>query len=847
MKYAKDSHTLGIQALLPYRSTFAARARGDNRDALSSQRVYRFKTAGESAAVWKSLIDAARVDLKCAVVWAVPSHDPAKENHLQELFGVTIRRTRLTPPRKYAHADPVDVASMAFPSSASGRVLLVDDVCTTGATLTAIRDHLAGMGVEAAPLALGIAARLLPKGYDAEPLLEQWESYAAEAHAPLYADKVDARHAARQGGRAIERREPANPNRRKSMEADPPEWLRYYLAATFPLPFGDVHNRMIEAAVRAIQTGAGMTVAAPRGTGKSSVLWGIALWAILSGACRFPVVAAYAHGGARRMLRRWLSALADNERIRADYPEFTAPFEETQHPVRLRMLRWKESGEPCGADVRIMDGALVLPDGRGAIGAASVGGNSRGLFATMPSGETLRPDVLFLDDPQDKATAESPANVRKAVERIEADLFNLSGPQTRLSIMAAVTVIAEGDVAEHFLNHPDFDDVRCGQIVTWPTEFEDKTSEARKLWEVWNSERVEGLADHDGGARALAFYVAHKAELTEGLTVSWEYRMDAKRGDPDALFAAMYDYYRMGAVAFMAERQNEPLEVETTVYNLTSQLVASRVHLGRNRFEVPTDARLIIAATDLNHYGLHSVVAALGNDGTAWIVWYSRFDDGGRGIVPTDCPESEAKRRMFDALTRHGQEIAALPLMRDGVGIRPGLWMIDAGYMADVVKRYQDGPGRTLGIPILAARGYNAEKYRPFGKNVIGKPREGCHYTESPITGRYLAFNACYWREVSQRAWLATPNAPGSVSLYEGRHVEFAEQVTREHLLEKLQGDYGPVWRWRTAPGWHDFGDALTMAFVGAAWGGIGTSGEASSAKPKKKASVMIGGRLISA
>ena len=34
-------------------------------------------------------------------------------------------------------------------------VLLVDDVTTTGATLVAIREHLAGQGVETVPLALG--------------------------------------------------------------------------------------------------------------------------------------------------------------------------------------------------------------------------------------------------------------------------------------------------------------------------------------------------------------------------------------------------------------------------------------------------------------------------------------------------------------------------------------------------------------------------------------------------------------------------------------------------------------------------------------------------------------------
>ena len=98
--------------------------------------------------------------------------------------------------------------------------------------------------------------------------------------------------------------------------------------------------------------------------------------------------------------------------------------------------------------------------------------------------------------------------------------------------------------------------------------------------------------------------------------------------------------------------------------------------------------------------------------------------------------------------------------------------------------------------------------------------------TESTL-GRYIAFNADYWREVSQKAWLGTPNGPGSLSLFDGaRHVEFAEQICREKLLEKLPGQYGTVWRWATAPGWHDYGDALTMCYVAATCGGIGTSGQ---------------------
>ena len=69
-----------------------------------------------------------------------------------------------------------------------------------------------------------------------------------------------------------------------------------------------------------------------------------------------------------------------------------------------------------------------------------------------------------------------------------------------------------------------------------------------------------------------------------------------------------------------------------------------------------------------------------------------------------------------------------------------------------------------------------------------------------------------------------------------GRHewVQLREKIPVAEY-EKLQGQFGPVWRWHTAPGWHDYGDAVTMAYVGAAWGGIGTTGAAPAPKRRRK------------
>jgi hypothetical protein len=99
-----------------------------------------------------------------------------------------------------------------------------------------------------------------------------------------------------------------------------------------------------------------------------------------------------------------------------------------------------------------------------------------------------------------------------------------------------------------------------------------------------------------------------------------------------------------------------------------------------------------------------------------------------------------------------------------------------------------------------------------------------CHRTQWPL-GKGIAWQSDYWHEVSQRAWLGSIGAPGACSLFAGHHREFAEHVAAQRLAEKLEGKMGTVWRWLRQPGRNDWGDALAMAYMGAAVAGIGTGG----------------------
>jgi hypothetical protein len=169
----------GIKALLAYVSMFSARIRGDQA-ALKPQadRVYRFKKTGRHADTFRRMIDAARAELNCSAVWIVPPSTVGEVSQLQLLYPGTIKRLRTVIKRKYHHADAVVVLSMEYPQAEPGtRVLLVDDVTTTGLTLTEIKTHLEGRGVIAERLALGMFWRIFHGKFPAEQLETQWKRF----------------------------------------------------------------------------------------------------------------------------------------------------------------------------------------------------------------------------------------------------------------------------------------------------------------------------------------------------------------------------------------------------------------------------------------------------------------------------------------------------------------------------------------------------------------------------------------------------------------------------------------------------------------------------------------------
>ena len=638
--------------------------------------------------------------------------------------------------------------------------------------------------------------------------------------------RVHDRAAHRVAAREVPRLECADPDRRASLEADPPAWLKWYLPEAYPLDWGEPHMAIIEGCVVAFRTGGKGAFAAPRGTGKSAITSGMTLYGVFTGLIRFPCVLPWKSRDVKRALRFWKIALCFNDRLRADYPEICAPFSQGKgNSQKIRNLIWSDTLDPTGAELKLTEGVIVLPDGRGAIGSDTVNGNPRGMNHTTEDGSILRPDVALIDDPQDTDAARSASQVENIIAFIDEDVMGMCGPDLAMAAIITCTVICENDVASHYLgaDTPDWQSVRVSQVETWPIGWDESDSMSRQLWTEWNRLRLECV---EGGeiAPAVEFYRSNQEAMTAGMAVSWTERYYAKLGHPDALFSAMWDYFKMGHNAFSSERQNRPVTADTSIYDLSPALVCSRLN-GLGRGSIPTDAGILVVGTDINHCGLHWAAVGFDNQLSGYIPAYGVWPGGGKDIVRRNASDIEIDRAVFEALTAMGSRLTESVFRRGESEAKIDLWVIDGGYRHATVQRY--ARNAKVPFPVVVARGYDSTKYRVNKSTVVGAAREQCHMVKSQY-GRFIAFNQDNWLEVSQRAWLASVGAPGSLSLYgtDGlQHKPLAQQICAERLADKVKGHTGMIYRWATS-GMHDWGDAIYNAYAGAAFMGLTTSGE---------------------
>lgn len=630
---------------------------------------------------------------------------------------------------------------------------------------------------------------------------------------------------------------PANPKRRKSCEGRGgfKRFCETYLAKQFYLAWSSDHDIALERIEAAVLDGGLFAVAMPRGSGKSALARAAMLYGILYGHVRFGVILAANQGKAAQELDKIKTSSETNEMLHADWPEVFRPvwaLERVAQRQKGQLYKNPATGEIMHTRIEWLSDRLVYPTIPGSVASGAIisaagldSGSIRGQSHQLPDGQIVRPDFVFVDDPQTRESAFSDhqCDVREAL--LSADVLGMAGPDRKLRAILACTVIREGDLATRMLDsevHPDWRGVRTSFVRAWPTE--------TKLWDRYLEMRADGLRAGDHGAKATAFYAENREAMDAAADISWP-----ERHDSDELSALQHAYnmqMRMGKAGFAAEYQNAPLD-EAKLGGLTVAQVLIKTD-GRARGTVSGESTRLTAFIDVHDQLLFYVVCAWREDFTGAVVDYGSFPEQPTSLwTMTGATRTLAKQ--FPAAGLDGAIQAGLEALVRKLGEqRIDKLLVDMGYKAGLIAAVQQKCGGGImqlakGVGIRASRKPIAEYQRRPGEII------GDHWYVPSVRRTqqfpHVLVDVNWWKTRVHEAFATTAGDTGSVTLWgtDGtRHELFARHIARSEFSVEVVGPSGRVREWAVLPGKPDnhWLDCMSGCMCAAAMLGVKLPGQ---------------------
>jgi hypothetical protein len=453
---------------------------------------------------------------------------------------------------------------------------------------------------------------------------------------------------------------------------------------------------------------------------------------------------------------------------------------------------------------------------------------------------TRRPDFVLMDDPQTRESAKSKQQCIDRMKIIKGDVLGLSGPGVDIAAVMLCTIIEEGDLAAQMLDNEISPEWRgkCGKFFnSFPDDME---FWEEKYHEVW----IKSLKEMDGNKLVNEFYLANQKRLEAGADVSNPYRF--KKPDINAIQHGMHLYFKCGKSEFYSEYQNDPLNAVSCLYQINAPLVASRCN-GLERMEMPVECTILTAYADVNFIGLNWVTAAFSNHFTGCIIDYGKYPEGRKQLFSRS---KEATRTAAQAIAKGIHDLIQMFInkryMRDGEVTDLDFLMIDGNYMTQTVFNAVRVSVTKLRPPfkVIVHRGRPHKQYRVVKSTLKGRAADNCHielYEKGTIKTVQVVGSSCYWRMNVQKAFLLSPEQPGSLSFWGPenkykQHLPIAAEIAGEKLSNYADTEVGPIFEWVRTPGiLNDKLDALVGCCQGASLAGAEFTGGERSWRKKKK------------
>lgn len=604
-----------------------------------------------------------------------------------------------------------------------------------------------------------------------------------------------------------------DPERKDRAKWDFRFFCESYFPLTFTLPWSDDHLKIIAKIEQAVLHGGLFAMAMPRGSGKTTICECACIWAILYGHHKFVALIGSDESHAADMLASIKMELECNDLLHGAFREATLLIRNLDGIVNRcagQLYDYKRTHIRWTANQIVLP---MVPDSAASgaiIQVAGITGRIRGMKYKRADGETVRPTLVVIDDPQTDESARSATQCATRESILAGAVLGLAGPGKKISGIMPCTVIRPGDMADRILDrdkHPEWNGERTKMVYAWPT--------ATKLWETYAQLRADGLRAGRGIADATEFYRLHQAEMDAGARVAWPARFncDELSAIQHAMNLRLHD-----EAAFFAEYQNEPLQ---TVVQEHEELGVDQIAGKVNRLKrgvVPLGCNYVTAFIDVQAALLYFAVVAWEEAFTGYVIDYGTYPDQQKSYFRLRDARPTLQQIMrgaglegaiyagLDALT---QRILGREWHReDGATLRIERCLIDAnwGQSTDVIYQFcRQSAYAGVVMPshgkFVGASSVPLSEYRR-------KPgdRVGLNWRMPGVQGqrmvRYVLFDSNYWKTFIHARLATAMGDKGCLSLFGDRpeqHRLFAEHIYSEYRVP-TQGRGRHVDEWKLRP-----------------------------------------------
>jgi len=654
---------------------------------------------------------------------------------------------------------------------------------------------------------------------------------------------------------------------REACRLDLERYLWTYFRVWFTGPFGVQQKRYIHMCEDIILAGGTHAQAMSRGWGKTRITGGGSLWAGSYGHRKFNLIIGATDDLAMKFLTHIKGQANLNDLLLADFPEIFFPIRKLQG-VPNSCARQTFMGKSTG--IEWTKSSIAFPAIPGSLGSgyridtAGLTGAIRGQSFAGPGGIDVRPDLIFLDDPQTKESARSFTQTQDRIDLIDEDIMGLGGPDKTMAVLMPCTIIRRGDLADQFLDRkkrPYWRGLKSGVF--------DKLPDNLALWNQYNELRGEAVAQDKGLEPGNDFYRQHREAMDFGCTSNWPEMFDPNT-EVSAIQRAMNKYFEVGRRAFMAEYMNDPEQVNLSeLYKLDPLDVRKRLNrLPRGR--IPLGYEKLTCMIDVQQRLLWYAVVAWKDDFTGSVIDYGWCPDQNRRLFTLDdlsnTLQREAKTLDTDVdsttwwgLNKLGETILDRQWMReDEVTLKISKGLIDINWNESEsavarfcrVSRWKGVMLPSRGRPLIPGK-RRISQWAPKDGERFPRPAERAECEWMITATKHHRLQECYfhpnhWITRINKALTIPVHASGSISLYGEKpdeHQMLAEHVTSMYSETVTKDEVeGVVWKMRPGIVRKDLLDCLVGAAVAASIEGIqlGTEQLVAAASITKKRRIVV-------